>query len=237
MAATNKTFQEKVWLGHYFDLIEFKKITGKIYPGPKDGNPKLYHWCKNQRRFYKKGMLSDDRRELLEKIGFKWVTTNATFEQRLQQLREYGKRHGTLHVSQVKYPKGSAEHKLSRWVNEMRRLYNEDRLSLERINRLNKIGFVWNMEDERFSNNLKKLKRYYKDHGHFDVPQSGRYKKLGEWVAQVRCRGLSKIHYVKALNEIGFTWEGKKTRIRKAKNEMSKIDIMSKLRKSRKLSH
>lgn len=237
MAATNRAFQEKIWMGHYADLLEFQNVTGKVYPGPQDGNPKLYHWCKNQRRFYKSGSLAENRRVILEKIGFKWVTTNATFEQRLQQLVEYGEEYGTLHVSQVQYEKGSEEHKLSRWVNEMRRLYNENRLSLDRINSLNKIGFVWNMEDERFSNNLKRLKRYHKDHGDFDVPQSGRYKKLGEWVAQVRCRGLSKPHYIKALNDIGFTWEGKKTRIRKAKYEMKKIDILSKLRKSKKLAH
>ena len=237
MAATNNLFQEKVWQGHYQDLLKFQQETGKIYPSPQDGNPKLYHWCKNQRRFYKNGNLPERRKLLLEEIGFKWVTTNASFEQRLSQLIEYAKKNGTLHVSQVKHAKNSEEHKLSRWVNEMRRLYNENRLSLDRINKLNKIGFVWNMEDERFSKNLKRLKRYYKEHGDFDVPQSGGYKKLGEWVAQVRCRGLSKRHYIKALDEIGFTWQGKKTRIRKAKNEMIKIDIMSKLRQNKRQLH
>ncbi len=237
MVATNNLFQEKVWQGHYNDLLQFQQEKGKIYPSPQDGNAKLYHWCKNQRRFFKNGTLPENRRKLLEEIGFKWVTTNVSFDQRLQQLIDYGSINGTLHVSQVKHDKGSEDHKLSRWVNEMRRLYNENRLSLERINKLNKIGFVWNMEDERFSNNLKKLKRYRKEHHDFDVPQSGRYKKLGEWVAQVRCRGLSKSHYIKALNEIGFTWEGKKTRIRKAKNEMKKIDIISKLRQSKRQLH
>ena len=237
MTATNNLFQEKVWQGHYEDLLKFQKNTGKIYPSPQDGNAKLYHWCKNQRRFYKNASLPENRKKMLEDIGFKWVTTNVSFDQRLRQLVEYSQIHGTLHVSQVKHDKASKEHKLSRWVNEMRRLYNENRLSLERINKLNKIGFVWNMEDERFSNNLRKLKRYRKEHGDFDVPQSGRYKKLGEWVAQVRCRGLSKAHYIKALKEISFTWEGRKTRVRKAKNEMKKIDIMSKLRQSKKQLH
>ena len=230
MAATNKTFQESVWMSHYNDLLMFQKESGKLCPGPKDEVPKLYHWCKNQRRFHKNGSLTEQRKELLDKAGFKWVSTNASFEDRLEQLVQFGKTHGTFHVSQVKFPKNSPEHKLSRWVNEMRRLYNENRLSIDRIDRLNKIGFIWNMEDERFAKNLKRLKRYHKEHQDFDVPQSGRYKKLGEWVAQVRCRGLSKPHYIKALNETGFTWEGKKKRIKKAKSEMKQIDIMNRLR-------
>ena len=230
MAASNRKFQEDIWNGHYNDLIKFQKKTGKSHPGPQDNEAKLYHWCKNQRRFYKTGKLPEHRIQLLEDIDFKWINTSSTFDQRIKQLLEYEKEHGTLHVSQVAYPKDSANHKLSRWVNEMRRLYNENRLGIDRINQLNKIGFIWNMEDERFSQNLAKLKRFHKQHGHWDVPQSGRVKKLGEWVAQIRCRGLAKSHYVKALNEAGFVWEGKKKRLRKAKKAMQKIDMVTKLK-------
>jgi len=236
MAATNKKFQEEIWLGHYNALIKFQKKTGQPHPGPKDGEVKLYHWCKNQRRFHKTGKLAEHRIKLLDKIKFSWVNTNSTFDQRVKQLLAYEKQHGTLHVSQVAYSKDSENHKLSRWVNEMRRLYNENRLSIERINRLNKIGFIWNMEDERFSRNLNKLKRFHKQHGHWDVPQAGRVKKLGEWVAQVRCRGLAKKHYVKALEDAGFTWEGKKIRLRKAKSTMTNIDIHSNLKTNKKNS-
>jgi len=231
MALKKRKLQEQIWMGHYDDLKKFQKKTGLEYPGPHDGESKLYHWCKNQRRFYKSGKMPEHRKELLDKIGFRWVTLNTTFDQRIEQLLEYERQNGTLHVSQVRYPKDSANHKLSRWVNEIRRLYNENRLPLERINRLNKIKFIWNMEDERFSQNLAKLKRFKKAHGHFDVPQAGRTKRLGEWVAQIRCRGLSKRHYIEALDKIGFVWEGKKTRLRKAKSRMQEIDIYSKLKK------
>ncbi len=234
MAAKKRKFQEEIWMGHYNELRDFQKRTGQPHPGPRDPEVKLYHWCKNQRRFYKIGKLAEHRAKLLEDIGFKWVNRNSTFDQRVKQLLEYAKEHGSLHVSQVAYPKDSANHKLSRWVNEMRRLYNENRLSIDRINTLNKIGFIWNMEDERFSRNLAKLKRFYKHHGHWDVPQAGRNKKLGEWVAQIRCRGLTKPHYVKALNDAGFVWEGKKIRMRKAKEAMKEIDIYNKLKGSKK---
>ena len=234
MAATNRKFQEEIWLGHYNDLIKFQKKTKRPHPGPHDADTKLYHWCKNQRRFYKSGKLSEQRAGLLNKIDFKWVNTNSSFNQRVKQLLEFEKEHGSVHVSQVGFPKNSDNHKLSRWVNEMRRLYNENRLPIERINQLNKVGFIWNMEDERFSQNLNKLKRFYKQHGHWDVPQAGRAKKLGEWVAQVRCRGLAKDHYVKALNNIGFVWEGKKIRLRNAKKTMNKVDLDTKIKATKK---
>ncbi len=231
--ATNKSYQKQVWLKHYNNLVAFQKNTGREYPNASDPDTKLYHWCKNQRRFHLKNQMSGDRKKLLDKINFRWNTLHYSFELRLQQLLAFKKEHGTLHVSQVKYDKASDIHKLSRWVNEVRRMYNENRISMERIKQLDKIGFIWNMEDERFANNLMKLKRYYRQHGHFDVPQIGRNKKLGEWVAQVRCRGLVKTHYIKALDEIGFEWLGKKKRLQKAKSTMRDVDLKNKIIKGR----
>ena len=232
-SATNKSYQEKVWFKHYTNLIEFQKKSGREYPNASDNDSKLYHWCKNQRRFYAKNIISNDRKKLLDKINFRWNTIHYSFEMRLKQLLDFKNKHETLHVSQVKYEKGSDYHKLSRWVNEVRRMYNENRLSLERIKKLDKIGFIWNMEDERFASNLLKIKRYYKTNGHFDVPQTGRNKKLGEWVAQVRCRGLAKQHYKDALDNIGFEWMGKKKRLQKAKSTMTEIDLKNQIRKGK----
>ncbi len=232
--ATNNSYQENVWLKHYNNLIAFQKNhSDREFPNALDKHTKLYHWCKNQRRFYTKNMMPKHRKDLLDKLNFRWGSLRHPFEVRLAQLLDYKKEHGTLHVSQVKYEKDSEMHRLSRWVNDTRRKYNENRLPLDRIQRLDKIGFIWNMEDERFANNLFKLKKYYKQHGNFDVPQTGRNKKLGEWVAQVRCRGLVKKHYVNALNEIGFEWLGKKKRLKKAKSIMSDIDLKNKIMKGR----
>ena len=164
MGSTYQELQDVKWNGHIEELIKFQKDTGKLYPKPNDGWSSLYNWAKNQRRLYRNGKLKTERQKKLEKIKFPWQTENMTFEDRIGQLLDYQKENGTLHVSQVAYPKDSQKHKLSRWVNEMRRLYNENRLPLHRINRLNSIGFMWNMEDEQFAANLAKLKRFFKSH-------------------------------------------------------------------------
>jgi hypothetical protein len=232
MSSTYQELQDKKWTKHFDELLKFQKKTGKYYPKPNDDWSSLYNWAKNQRRLFRNGKLKSHRLKKLESANFPWQTENMTFDDRVRQLLKYKKEHGTLHVSQVAYKKGSEQHKLSRWVNEMRRLYNENRLPLNRIQKLNSIGFIWNMEDEQFSENLGKLRRFLKKNGHFDVPQTGRTKKLGSWVAQIRSRGLVKKHHIEALNEIGFVWEGKYKRRQKAREIMQEVDMKKFLRKS-----
>lgn len=234
MASGYQEHQDKRWLKHLEELKSFQKKTGKKYPKPNDGWNSLYNWAKNQRRQYRSGKLPAARKKMLDSVGFPWKTDNKSFEDRIRQLVAYQKKNGTLHVSQVAFKKDSEEHKLSRWVNEMRRLYNENRLSLDRIQRLNKIGFVWNMEDEQFSRNLNRLKKFHATHGHFDVPQTGKTRKLGSWVAQIRSRGLVKKHHIQALNDIGFIWEGKYKRRKKARKTMQEVDIQTYLKKKSK---
>jgi len=233
MTSSYQLQQDKKWLDHYEELLKFQKKTGKKYPKPNDQWNTLYNWAKNQRRQYKNGKLKKDRKIQLEKSGFPWKTDNMSFSERVKQLVKYRKEEGSLHVSQVAYEKYSEQHKLSRWINEMRRLYNEDRLPIDRINKLNNIGFIWNMEDEQFSKNLIKLKRYHQKYGHFDVPQTGKTKKLGSWVAQIRSRGLVKKHHIDALSEIGFIWEGKYKRRKNARKTMQEVDIKRFLQKGR----
>ena len=234
MVSSYQDHQDKKWIKHFDELKAFQKKTGKKYPKPNDGWNSLYNWAKNQRRQYRSAKLPSHRKAILNKIGFPWQTDTKSFDERVKQLLAYQKLHGTLHVSQVSYGKDTEDHKLSRWVNEMRRLYNENRLPLERITRLNQIGFIWNMEDEQFSINLSKLKRFHSKTGNFDVPQTGKSRKLGSWVAQVRSRGLVKKHHIQALNDIGFVWEGKYKRRKKARKTMQEVDLKSYLKKKRK---
>lgn len=233
MDSQYQAHQEDKWLVHFEELQAFQKKTGKQYPKPNDGWDSLYNWSKNQRRQFRNGSIPPTRKKMLDSIDFPWQTDNMSFTDRVDQLVKYQRKHGTLHVSQVAYAKNSPEHRLSRWVNEMRRLYNENRLSIERIQKLNQIGFVWNMEDEQFSKNLGKLKRFYAKNQHFDVPQTGKTKRLGSWVAQIRSRGLVKKHHIRALNDIGFIWEGKYKRRKKARKTMQEVDIKSYLTKKK----
>ena len=53
-------------------------------------------------------------------------------------------------------------------------------------------------------------------------------------VAQIRSRGLVKKHHIEALNEIGFVWEGKYKRRKKARKVMQEVDIKNYLKRGSK---
>jgi len=96
-----------------------------------------------------------------------------------------------------------------RWVDTQRQAYKKGKLSEERINLLNGIGFEWERRvgwDKRF----EQLKRYKKDHGDCNVPR--KYKanpQLGEWVHEQRKlykNGKLSKERINLLKGIGFKW-------------------------------
>ena len=58
---------------------------------------------------------------------------------RFEELKEYKRKHGHCNVRRS-YPQ------LGHWVHSQRNTYSYDKLSQERINALNKIGFLWRMK-------------------------------------------------------------------------------------------
>jgi len=79
----------------------------------------------------------------LEAIGFVWDRIDGAWEraweQRFQELVAYKNRFGDCNV-----PKRCGENgTLGMWCGTQRAEYKKGRLSLERINRLEKIGFRW----------------------------------------------------------------------------------------------
>jgi len=214
-------------------LKSYLATNDNHYPNERSDR-QLFQWVKNIRQFKKRGTLEQRRIDLLNEFNFDWHgKKQIRFEDRIKQIQEYKRQHGSMHVSQSCRGVDDVEYSLSRWVNEMRRKFNENRLSMEYINRLNKIGFIWNIEDARFEKRVAALKRFHKTHGHFDVPQTGHYKKLGNWVASIRSRGVVTRRYRLWLDQIGFVWDGVRERKKRSLEKMTEIDIKSSLREIR----
>lgn len=229
--ATNASYQEQVWLENYENFKTWKEknktavITEKhvLACTGEDRKlmKKLYNWTKHQRQFYRKGEILPHRARLLDEAGFVWKARKGKkFEEWYEELKAYRKKFKTCHVPQ---DPGSEWYGLSRFVNDMRVAYEREQLEIDKIRKLEKIGFVWNVIDDRFEQNLKKLKRFHKEHGHFDVPAKGRHKQLGSWVAQLRCRGVGKKRYKKALDDIGFEWHGPRKRMEIARKKLNNV--------------
>ena len=65
---------------------------------------------------------------------------------RFEELKEYKRKHGHCNVPR-------SHRKLGYWVQTQRDAYSKDKISQERINALNKIGFLWRLKysDEEVS--------------------------------------------------------------------------------------
>ncbi|MBC7539673.1 MAG: helicase associated domain-containing protein [Bacteriovorax sp.] len=82
-------------------------------------------------------------------------------------------------------------------------------LSAIRIQKLNEIGFIWEINNSRWKNNFSKLKEFKEIKRHCNVPQV--YKEdhqLGIWVAEQRNTIYDDrfLERRKRLDEIGFSW-------------------------------
>ena len=127
----------------YQQLVAYKKVHGDCKIPQKD--PTLGQWVKHQRNFYSKKTLRQERKLLLDSIGFQWGAfprttppSRASWREMLQRLTEYKKVHGDCKVKQ-NYNK---DPQLGSWVNNQRSAYKRNGISEERKRLLNSIGFA-----------------------------------------------------------------------------------------------
>lgn len=96
---------------------------------------------------------------------------------------------------------------LAAWI--VRQRLNRNLLSSEQKNALNSIEFIWNPREDLWEANYQKLKRFYKTHGHCNVPVS--YKPdpaFGRWVRKQRAvESELSLERIGRLNELKFSWK------------------------------
>ena len=97
---------------------------------------------------------------------------------------------------------------LGNWVHTQRTLHKQGRLDQERIDRLDSLGFTWDLRRERWDEMFAVLKDYRRAIGHCDVPQSwSENRKLGNWVMMQRTAykaGRLDGEQIERLQAIGF---------------------------------
>lgn len=110
-------------------------------PAEWKGNPKLGRWCSTLRRIYKGSKLSAERIRQLEQLGFEWGPLAAQWEETVSALLAYQQSYGDCNV-----PQGWKDNPaLGSWCNTQRQLHKKNKLSIERIKRLEGIGFQFNV--------------------------------------------------------------------------------------------
>src|SRR5262249_13679902 len=147
-----KAISEAGWEEGFSSLRAFKRQYGHclVPRWHMQGKYKLGQWVAVQR--YRKAKLSSERKKRLDDIGFVWNWRDLLWEKNFAALKAFKDRYGHCLVP-VKYagngkyklglrvtPRGR-KYKLGLWVTTQRR--NRSRMSKERRQRLEAIGFVW----------------------------------------------------------------------------------------------
>ena len=122
------------------------------------------------------------------------------------KLLEYKSENGNCRVP----IHGKANKQLGTWVNSQRSRYANGTLSTYNINRLETIGFEWDMRGAVWNDNFKKLLTFVEQHGHCRVPNNFKEdQKWGHWVANQRSfykKGALSSEHIIMLENIGFEW-------------------------------
>jgi hypothetical protein len=178
--------QQIPWDGMFQKLVSYKKQhKSTIVPVVYARDPKLGNWVHNQRFYYKNKTLYIDHINHLESIGFVWDPLDAQWMEMYQKLVEYRTQHKFTNVPRSY----KADRKLGNWVCHQRAFYKNKILSIDRINRLESIGFVWDILDAQWMEMYSKLVAYKNMHNITLLPP--RYKadlQLAKWTYKQRNR-------------------------------------------------
>ena len=193
------------WESLFCALKDFHQKHGhcRVAAGSKVNGVKLGTWVNTQR--YTRSELSEDRRKRLDSLGFIWEPTNELWEKGFQCLKKFADREGHCRVPVEFF---ESNFNLGRWAATQRT--KRKILTRERINRLDSLGFTWDVLTDKWQERFELLLKFKKSYGNCEVPQSYTSEgiKLGWWVRVLRRdrSNLSK-ERINQLDSLGFNWD------------------------------
>jgi len=211
------------WEDRLTQLLQFRERFGHCHVAAKwKENIPLGHWVDVQRQFKKKGLLSPERIQRLESIGFEWKirwplgTREDHWQRMCAHLESFAREHGHAEV-----PKGYAPTPgLPGWVFDQREAFKTGTLRADRRERLEAIGFAWKdtrrSDARRWEDRLAQLLQFRERFGHCHVAAKWNENiPLGHWVdvqRQFKKKGVLSPERIQRLEAIGFEWHGPRSR-------------------------
>jgi superfamily II DNA or RNA helicase len=198
---------ESQWEEMFDTLKKYKKKHGHCNATRhRAENKQLANWVSVQRRSYQKESLSDDQIKRLDDIGFVWDPTESQWEEMFDTLKEYKEKHGHCNV-----PTAWAENRqFANWIGKQRETYKSKTIRKDRYERLNDLGFIWNLIESQWEEMFNILIEYKKKHGHCNATRHRtENKQLANWV-KIQRRSYQKESLsddqIKRLNNIDYVW-------------------------------
>jgi hypothetical protein len=163
---------------------------------------KLGAWVGTQRRT--KDQLTAERIERLNALDFSWDPLLDSWEEAFRALQEFKNREGHSRVAINLKVDGL---KLGTWVSRQRQM--KDKLTPDRVKRLEALGFCWDTASAQWEVFYMALKQFRKREGHCQVARNfiENDLKLGVWTNNQRYK-KHKLNpeQILRLDELQFIW-------------------------------
>jgi superfamily II DNA or RNA helicase len=174
-----------------------------VTQGHIENGLKLGTWVTNQRK--NRARLSSAKKDRLNTLNFSWDPIKERWEKCFLALKKYHARTGNCRV-----PAGHQEDgvNLGTWVTNQRQ--RRSVLKSDEFQRLEKLGFTWDLNLDDWERNFAALLKFQKNRGHCFVPQKHVEEglKLGVWVNTQRAKKESiSPGRIAKLNSINFVWD------------------------------
>ncbi len=203
-----------------FELLQiFVLREGHALPNAKhtEEGMKLGSWVSTQRARYRRQRLPEEQSSLLESLPkWSWDPVEDLWESSFELLRQYVAKNGDALVPHAHIESGS---QLGYWVKIQRDFYKSNRVSQDRIQRLEELpGWDWAPQDSKTSKNIEMLKLFISKYGHSDVMSINTSPAaLKRWVQLQRSNYSNQLldeERILALESVnGWRWEYPKEEI------------------------
>jgi hypothetical protein len=174
------------WERGYQYAEEYCKRNGSANPVvdymTEDGFA-LGAWIATQRTKYKTGKLKRGQIERLERLNIAWTPAESFWDKGYQHAKSYFEAHGDLGCTYSFEMEDGF--KLGSWLNNQKTRYRKGILTQEQIEKLEKIGMVWNRKEEQWNTGYAHAKQYFQEHKTLSMPQNYRCPDgypLGNWI-------------------------------------------------------
>jgi hypothetical protein len=200
---------EARWEDGFRCLEHFHRREGhcRVPDKHREQGYRLGAWVSNQRTAQDK--LAPDRRARLDALGFVWDVLADQWEEGFRFLELFRQREGHCRVPTA-HRDPVTGFRLGGWVSERRK--DQATMPPERRQRLDALGFVWNVLEDRWEDGFRCLELFRLREGHCRVPK--RYRdpatgfRLGRWVDEQRTTKETMLPARHArLDALGFEWK------------------------------
>lgn len=171
----------------------------------------LGRWISSQRIKYKKNKLSDMHIKQLESINMIWDHREKLWEDTYLILKNYFDKNGHSMVGRNEIIENI---NLGAWIETQKMMKNKNKLSDDRIKKLNDVNIVWNYKEKKWYDKYFLAKRFYVENCHLHIPDDYEINgcNLGSWIGTQKLmynKNQLSIERIKLLESIGIVWDYK----------------------------